>query len=78
MTPSDVETSWGYLPDDVMADPELRTAVVKQRRLYLTAQMTKRGLQSAQTVTVTRLASAEAPPGCAKYSFEVEERHGIG
>ena len=75
MMPPDAETSWGYLRDDVMADPELRAAIVEQRRLYLAAQMTKRGLEAAGTVAVTRLGSTgDAPPGCSKYSFELEGR----
>ncbi|HZR15399.1 MAG TPA: hypothetical protein VFC33_19340 [Acidimicrobiia bacterium] len=78
MSPSDAETSWGYLRDDVMADPESRAAVVEQRRLYLTAQVKKRGLQPVQTVVVTRLASGDAPPGCARYSFVLEARDPIG
>jgi hypothetical protein len=67
------ESSWGYLSDDLMADADRRAAAVDQRRVYLVAQMKKRGLEPVGEVIVTRLddKAEEAPPGCSGYQFEI-------
>jgi hypothetical protein len=68
-----IESSWGYIADDVMDDRDRRTAVVDQRRIFMVAQMKKRGLEPVGEVVVTRLddKAAEAPPGCSGYRFEI-------
>ena len=70
------DSSWGYFPDEVMADAESRAAIVAQRRLYLEAQMHKRGLEPVGDVTVARLheKADEAPPGCSGYRFTMVHR----
>jgi hypothetical protein len=71
-----IESSWGYIADDLMADDDRRSAVVNQRRIFMVAQMKKRGLEPVGDVVVTRLddKAEEAPPGCSGYRFEI--RHG--
>jgi len=75
-TTTDHVSSWGYISDEVMADGEGRTAVVDQRRIYLVAQMKKRGLQAIGDVVVTRLdeKAEDAPPGCSGYRFEIGQQ----
>lgn len=81
MTAGDVavdveDSSWGYIRDDLMADSDRRAAIVHQRRLYLAAQMKKRGVEPTGEVIVTQLdeKAHEAPPGCSGYRFALAHR----